>query len=408
VALDGALSGVVVVDLTRQMSGPYATLVLGDFGADVIKVESHPNGDPSRRVGHYFSGGESTMFLTWNRNKRSLCVDLRRPEGVAIVKRLAHSSDVFVENYRPGVADQMGLGWKDLHELNPRLIYVSVSAFGSKGPWKDRPGTDPAVQAFSGVMSVTGAPDGPPVLVGVPIADFSSAMLTVQAVLLGLFARSVSGDGQYIELSLLGSLLFSLTTRVGPYFLTGQDPTPSGGSHSQVAPYGAYQTLDGWVVIGTWGDEGWLSFCQALGMPDLANDERFVTNTNRMQHRDELDSIVSAQMITKTNDQWDRSFAQNSVLFSPVNTFSQVLGHVQTTANEHVVQVDHPTAGRLRQVAPAIKMSGTPAVIRRPPPLLGEHSRDILDQHGWSQAEIDELVATGVVIDSAGQTHPRS
>jgi crotonobetainyl-CoA:carnitine CoA-transferase CaiB-like acyl-CoA transferase len=403
-----ALSGVVVLDLTRQMSGPYATLMLGDFGADVIKVESHPDGDPSRRVGHYFTGGESTMFLTWNRNKRSLCVDLRRPEGLAIVKRLAAEADVLVENYRPGVADRIGLGWEDLHRLNPRLIYLSVSAFGSKGPWKDRPGTDPVIQAFSGIMSVTGERDGPPALVGVPIADFSAAMLNVQAVLLGLVARSVTGEGQYIELSLLGSLLFSLTTRVGPYFLSGQDPTRFGSSHSQVVPYGAYQTLDGWVVIGTWGDEGWLPFCQALEMPELAEEVRFVTNTGRVQRRDELDAIVAARMSTKTIAEWDQSFGQHNVLFAPVNTFSQVFTHIQTIANEHIVEVDHPTAGRISQVAPPIKMHATPAVMRRPPPLLGQHTREILAQHGWTQAEIEELVETGVVIDRADQTRLES
>lgn len=397
----GALEGIKVIDLTRQMAGPYGTLVLGDFGADVIKVESSPRGDPSRGTGQYFVGGESTMFLTWNRNKRSIAVDLRRPDGVEVVRRLTTGADLFVENYRPGVATKIGLGWDVLHAVNPRLVYVSCSAFGAQGPWAHRPGTDPVVQAMSGVMSVTGERDGPPVLVGVPVADYSSAMLVVQACLLGLCARGLTGEGQLIETSMLGALLFSLTTRVGPFLLTGEDPVRWGSSHSQVVPYGAFETADGWGVVGTWGDPTWAPFCTAIGAPELATDERFNTNLKRLELRDQVVEILKPFLRRHTNTEWERIFEEHHVLFAPVNSFSGILNHPQTAANGWVAEVDHPTAGRLREIAPVITMHNTPASIRRPPPVLGEHTREVLSENGWSDAEIDHLLGEQVVQESS-------
>lgn len=391
------LEGIRILDFTRQMSGPYGSMVLGDFGADVIKVESSPRGDPSRRTGTHFLGGDSTMFLTWNRNKRSVCVDLRSDRGRAVAERLIAHADVLMENYRPGVADEIGIGWDEAHAINPRLVYCSVNAFGAQGPWAQRPGTDPVLQAMSGVMSVTGERGGPPALVGVPIADFSSAMLAVQGVLLALLARERTGEGQQVEVSMLGSLLFALTTRVGPYFMTGEDPIRWGSSHSQVVPYQAFETTDGHAVAGVWGDDDWPAFCDAIEQPALADDERFDSNIKRVERRDEVGKIIEAQFRRESTAYWEERFAERSVLFAPVNSFSMVFDHPQTHANGYVTRVEHPTAGELPLVAPVVKLSETPAGVERPPPLLGEHSFEVLTAAGFDGAEIDALLADGVV-----------
>jgi crotonobetainyl-CoA:carnitine CoA-transferase CaiB-like acyl-CoA transferase len=391
------MDGMVVVDLTRQMSGPYASMVLGDFGADVIKVESSPRGDGARYIGSTFVGGESTMFLTWNRNKRSICVDLRAPEGKEILDRLIDGADIVMENYRAGVAEEMGIGAEEVLRRNPRVIYCSINAFGSTGPWSQRPGTDPVVQAMSGVMSVTGERDGGPLLVGIPIADFSSAMLAVQGILFALLARERTGRGQKVEIPMLHALVFGLTTRVGPYFASGEDPTRWGSQHSQVVPYQAFQTKDGYAVAGTWGDADWGRFCEALGWPELADDPNYDTNVKRVARRDELTPLLQEYFVKRTTAEWEECFASRKVLFAPVNTFSDVFNHPQGQAMELVTEVDHPTAGRQKQVAPAVRLADTPAQIKRPSPLLGEHSRQILVERGWTTDEVDALVRAGVV-----------
>ncbi|MBW3665211.1 MAG: CoA transferase [Actinobacteria bacterium] len=396
--LGGALDGITVVDLTRQMAGPYGSLVLADFGADVIKVESSPHGDPSRRTGTHFIEGESTMFLTWNRNKRSVCVDLRSEAGKKVVRRLIADADVFMENYRPGVADAIGVGYEAMRELNPRLVYCSVNAFGSKGPWAERPGTDPVVQAFSGVMSVTGERDGGPVLVGIPIADYTGAMLAVQGVLLALQARERTGQGQHVEIPMIGALLFGLTTRVGPFFQTGEDPVRWGSQHSQVVPYQAFETSDGWAVAGVWGDDGWAAFCDALEWPELATDERFDTNVKRVERRDELGPLLQERFVERTTADWEERFTAHRVLFSPVHTFSQVLRHEQVRANGLVTQVEHPTIGSLDQIGPVVQLRSTPAQVRSAPPLLGQHTVEVLRERGWTDDEIQELLDDGAVV----------
>jgi crotonobetainyl-CoA:carnitine CoA-transferase CaiB-like acyl-CoA transferase len=393
------LDGVVVVDLTRQMSGPYASMVLGDFGAEVIKVESAPRGDGARHIGNTFIGGESTMFLTWNRNKRSICVDLRSEEGRAVLRRLVDDADVVMENFRPGVAEEMGVGAADVLARNPRAVYCSINAFGSVGPWSRRPGTDPVVQAMSGVMSVTGERDGDPVLVGIPVADFSSAMLAVQGILLALIARERTGRGQRVEIPMLHALVFGLTTRVGPFFANGEDPGRWGNQHSQVVPYQAFKTKDGYAVAGTWGEKDWPGFCDALGCPGLASDPRFATNVERVARRDVLTPLLQERFLDRTTAEWEEIFSSRGVLFAPVNTFSEVFDHPQSQALGLVAEVEHPTAGVQKQVAPAVRLEDTPAAIARPSPLLGQHSREILMERGWSEDQVEELVAAGVLLE---------
>jgi crotonobetainyl-CoA:carnitine CoA-transferase CaiB-like acyl-CoA transferase len=394
------LAGVRIIDFTRHMSGPYATMVMGDFGADVVKVESLPNGDPSRATGTFYVEGVSTMFLTWNRNKRSIGIDLRNPEGVTIAQRLIAGADVVVENYTPSVADRIGIGYEKARELNPRIVYLSCSAFGSVGPWANRPGTDPVVQAISGVMSVTGERDGGPVLVGIPVADFASAMINVQAMLLGLMARDRSGEGQRIEAPMLAALALGLTTRVGAYFATGENPVRWGSQHSQVVPYQAFRTADGYAVAGAWDEKAWKPICSLLGIPDIGNDERFDTNPKRVENRDEITEILAARMVLKTTREWEKLFEEAGLLFAPVNTFSDVLESDHAKAMGLVEEFDHPVAGRIRTVAPAIRMTRTPADTLAAPPLLGQHTRAILAETGYSGAEIDRLLAEGLVVET--------
>jgi len=397
-----ALDGVKVIDFSRHMSAPYGTVVLGDFGADVVKVESVPEGDPARRTGTAFVDGVSGLFLQWNRSKRSLAVDMRQPDGLEVVRRLVADADVLVENYRPGVTDAIGIGYQAMSELNPRLIYCSVSAFGPDGPIASYPGTDPVIQAMSGVMSLTGEADGGPLLVGIPIADFTGAMTMVQGVLLGLLAREKTGRGQRVDIPMLSALVFGLTTRLASYWADGDDPVRHGAAHSVVAPYQVYATSDGKVVAGAWAPEAWPRFCQAIDRMDLVDDPRFTTNVDRVAHRDELNQILDKVLSERKTAEWQERFEAAKALFGPVHTVSGALDQPQIAHLGMVETVDHPTAGPVRQLAPPILLSETPGAIRRHPPLLGEHSVEVLIEAGYDAAAIDDLRQRGVVITDSG------
>jgi formyl-CoA transferase/CoA:oxalate CoA-transferase len=392
----GILTGVRVLDFTRDMTGPYATMVLGDYGADVIKVESAPKGDPLRSAGTDFIHGQSTMFLGWNRNKRSLCMDLRSPEAKSVIRRLVGNVDILIHNFRFGVPDQMGIGWEDARAINDRIIHIAVSSFGSKGPWRDRPGTDVLLQAMSGVMSVTGEHDGTPVLIGVPFASFVTAMVVVQAALLGLMGRGITGRGQHIEVPMLSVMISSLATRLGPYFLTGENPSAFGHQHSQLAPMQAFRTKDSFGFVSVLPDK-WRAFCLVIGEDLLADDPRFANNEARMQHRDELATIIGTRMTRRTTAEWDRLFAEAGVAFGPVNRFSDVLESEQVRLNGMLTSVTHPTYGEVRQTAPMVSLSELAATIRRPPPLLGEHNSEILKEFGFTNTAIGSLFEAGVL-----------
>jgi crotonobetainyl-CoA:carnitine CoA-transferase CaiB-like acyl-CoA transferase len=396
--MSDAIEGVKILDFSRQMSAPYGTMLLGDFGADVIKVESIPHGDGSRRTGTAFIDGESGLFLMWNRNKRSVALDLRAAEGKEVVRRLIEQSDVLVENYRPGVADRMGIGYDEVSKLNPRLIYSALSAFGSHGPLAEYPGTDPVIQAMSGVMSLTGERDGGPLLVGVPVADFTGAMVLVQAVLLGLLARERTGRGQLADIPMLAGLIFSLTTRLASYWADGKDPDRHGSAHSVVAPYQVYRAADGEIVAGAWQPEAWPRFCRAIGREDLENDPRFATNLDRVERRDELNAILDAIFLTRTTADWEERFHNESALFGEVCSISRILSHPQIEALGMLQSVDHPTLGAIPQLAPPIWFSDTPGRIRSSPPLLGEHTGEILRSVGYTEDEIVDLADRNIAL----------
>ncbi len=391
------LTGTRVLDFTRHMAGPYATVLLGDFGADVIKVESMPYGDPARRIGQAFIDGTSGVFLMWNRSKRGIAIDQRKPEAREIVRRLIEDADMLVENFRPGMAEEIGIGWDTVSAINARLIYLSISAFGPTGPIAQYPGTDPVVQAMSGVMSVTGERDGGPVLVGLPIADFSSAMVAVQGALLGLLAREKTGKGQRVDIPMLAALVFGLTTRLAAYWTTGEEPVREGAAHSTVAPYQVFRASDGDIVAGAWTRDTWPRFCEAVGRPDLIDDPKFADNPARMTHRDELITILQQIFATRSVAQWEARFHEANALFGPVCSVSQALAHPQMSALGLVQSVEYSGAGRIPQLAPPIFMSDTPGGIRRPPPLYGQHTAEVLQEIGYSSAEIDRLAGSKVI-----------
>lgn len=399
----GSLSGIRVLDFTRHMAGPYATVTLADHGADVIKVESLPHGDHSRTGGVYTVGDQSAVFLMWNRGKRSLAVDLRRSEGLDVIRRMVAEADVLIENYRPGVADEIGIGYEALSAINPRLVHVSVSAFGPSGPLAAFPGTDPVIQAWSGVMSVTGEPDGGPLLVGVPIADYTGSMLAVQAVALALFARERTGRGQHVDVPMLGGLLAMLSTRLANYWASGEDPQRMGSANSIYVPYQVFRTADGYVMAGSFGGDSWPRFCRALGLEGLVDDPRFTSNRDRFDHRNELIPMLDERFATRTTDAWEPDFRRAGALFAPVKSVAEILAHDQTAALGLIGSVDHPTAGTIPQLGPPLRFSETPGSLHRPPPLLGQHSREVLREFGFAAADIDALVAEGIVGDGSAR-----
>ena len=392
-----ALQGIKVADFTRHLAGPFLTRMLADYGADVIKIESMPRGDPMRYVGSRFVQGQNPMFLQWNRGKRSIGVDMRKPAARAMIERLVREADVLVENFRPGVADEIGIGYEAMIKLNPRLVYCSITAYGPSGPMASEKGMDPVLQAFGGLLSVTGEADRPPVMIGVPLIDTGTAMTAFQAILLGLFARERIGRGQHVQTSMLATTLNMWGTRLPHYWSSGVDPTRHGSAHSATIPYKVFQTTDGYVVAGVWQDEEWPAFCDIVGRPDLKTDERFRTKPDRLKNRLVLESLLDEVMVKRSTADWEARFRAGHGLFGRVQTFSEVLNHPQVAALGIVDQVVHPVVGEMPTLGPIIELSETPGSVSTPAPLYAQHSFDVLRELGYAQTEIDGLVADKAV-----------
>ena len=393
-----ALDGIRVVDFSRILAGPYATMVLADHGADVIKVEGLPDGDPSRVSGTAFIGGESALFLLWNRGKRSIALDLRDPASKPIIGSLIDTADVVVENFRPGVADDMGIGYDAVSERNPGVVYCSISAFGPVGPLASRPGTDSLIQAISGLMALTGEPDRQPVLAGIPVADLIGALLAVQGILLALTTRQATGGGQRVDVSLLAGMIAGLNTPLASYWATGRDPDRAGASHAAVAPYQVFDTADGHAMLGAWTNAQWPPLCRVVGRDDLIDDPLYATNQVRVENRAALNEIFEPIISKRTTAEWAELFAAKGAMFAPVLPMSQMLEHPQVDALGILQSVDHPRAGTVPQIGPPIRLSKTPGAITTPPPLLGEHTADILHELGYSADHISSLRSTGVLV----------
>ncbi|OGQ69817.1 MAG: formyl-CoA transferase [Deltaproteobacteria bacterium RIFCSPLOWO2_12_55_13] len=395
---DGPLAGVKVLDLTRVLAGPYCTMFLGDLGAEVVKIEQPEVGDDTRAWGPPFVGGESAYFLCINRNKKSVTLDLKSNQAVGLLRRLAEGADVLVENFRPGTMERLGLGERELRAVNPRLIYASLSGFGADGPMKDWPGYDLIIQAWGGLMSVTGMPDGEPTKVGVAIVDIVAGLMLGKAILAALFARERTGVGQKLETSLLEAEVACLINAGSNYLVGGVVPGRWGNAHPNIVPYQSFKSRDGYLVIGVASEGIWRRLCQAIGMPGLADDPRFARNPQRVEHRGELIDILTEIFLQRDTAAWVTLLIDAGVPCAPVQTIDQVFLAPQVIAREMVVEVPHPTAGTIRMAGLPVKFSGTPASIRLAPPLLGQHTAEVL--RSWLRLDdsaIDDLKSKGVI-----------
>ncbi|TDD29536.1 CoA transferase [Kribbella turkmenica] len=378
----GALHGLRVLDLTQVMAGPFCTMLLADLGADVIKIENPRAGDQTRRSwGYAVHGEDSRAFLALNRNKRSVCLDLKEPAGLAAFLRLTETADVVVENFRPGVTKRLGVDYEALAARNPRLIYASVSGFGQTGPYAERPGYDLIAQAMSGVMSITGTPDGTPVKCGLPVGDLGAGMFCALGIVSAVHARERTGEGQYVETSLFEAALAMSVWESTEYWATGNVPQPLGSANRMSAPYQALRTKDGYLTLGANNERLWQRLCAALERTDLLTDPRFVTNSDRMAYRDELAAELEGRLATATTDEWVTLLLDAGVPAGPIRDYRYVLDedpHVR--ARGMVQEVEHPVEGKVRVLGSPVRMSGTPARIRRHPPLLGEHTEEVLGE----------------------------
>lgn len=388
----GPLDGVRVLDLTRVVAGPYCSMFLGDLGADVVKVEQPGSGDDTRGWGPPFTGGESAYYLCINRNKRSVTLDLKSPRAVELLRELAKVADVIIENFRPGTMERLGLGEKELRALNPRLIYASLTGFGADGPMSDWPGYDLIVQAWGGLMSITGTPDGEPVKVGVAIIDLVAGLMLGKAITAALFVREKIGVGQRIDTSLLEAEVASLINVGSNYLVGGKIPTRWGNAHPNIVPYQNFKTADGYLVIGVASEVIWKRFCAAVGREALTEDPRFQNNSQRVEHRAELIALLSEMFIQRDNETWFKLLTEAEIPCAPVQSIDQVFQAPQVLHRDMLLEVDHPTAGQVRMAGIPVKFSETPASVRKPPPLLGEHNEAVLkDWLGMNATKIDQF-----------------
>ncbi len=394
----GPLNGIRVLDLTRVLAGPYCTMFLGDLGAEVVKVEQPGVGDDTRGWGPPFVGGESAYFLCVNRNKKSITIDLKSAEGVQLLRRLAASADVLIENFRPGTMERLGLGEKELRVINPRLIFASLSGFGADGPMSDAPGYDLIVQAWGGLMSITGQPDGEPTKVGVAIIDLVAGLMLGKAISAALFAREKLGVGQKIDTSLLEAEIACLINVGSNYLIDGRIPQRWGNAHPSIVPYQSFKTADGYLVIGGASEVIWRRLCQAMSRPDLADDPRFVKNSDRVENRVTLIGILGEIFAGRDTVTWLGLLNEAGVPCAPVQTVDQVFKAPQVLHRNMLAKIKHTTAGTVSMAGIPVKFSVTPASIRIPPPLLGEHTGEVLTSWiGIGSEELGELQRKSVI-----------
>jgi crotonobetainyl-CoA:carnitine CoA-transferase CaiB-like acyl-CoA transferase len=393
----GPLAGVRVLELAQIMAGPTTGLMLADLGADVIKIEKLPGGDDSRGYREPRINGVSAPFLMMNRNKRGLALNLKHPEGKAILLRMVRDADVLIENYRAGTMDGMGLGYDVLRGENPALIYCSITGFGRDGPWADKGGFDLIAQGFAGLMSITGEPGGAPAKNGNPVSDISAGNLATVGILAAYVHRLKTGQGQLVDTSLMEAALQQTYWHAAVYFPTGRSPGATGSAHVLGAPYQAFHAKDGWINIGGANQANWERIADVLGHPEWRDDPRFRTNTDRMNHLDELVRQMNSVLGTRTRAEWMERFDAAGIPAGPVHTIGEALTHPQTLARGMVVETRHTTAGPNQAIGCPVHFSATPAAVTRAAPQLGEHTRELLAGYGYSEADIDRYLADGVV-----------
>lgn len=399
------LEGIRVLDLTRAMAGPYCTMILGDLGAEIIKVERPGSGDESRGWGPPFVGkpyadlpGESGYFIAANRNKYSLTLNLKSEKGQEIIRQLAARSDVMVENFRTGVLDKYGLGYTEIRSLNPRLVYCSISGYGRTGPNSGKAGYDVIIQAEGGMMGITGPEEGPPYRVGVPIVDITSGMFATIAILAALRAADFCGEGQHVDISLLDSQVALLTNVASNYLVGGMGHRRLGNAHPNLTPYEAFHARDGWFVLGVGNESQWGVLCDRIDRPELQMDPRFTNNSARVQNRAELVGILNQVFMEQDVGYWLSELGGAGLPCGPINTIQDVFNHPQREARGLIQEVEHPSSGLLRLTGFPYKLSKTPAQVKIPPPTLGEHSEQVLSEIlEYSSNEIKELRQQDVI-----------
>jgi crotonobetainyl-CoA:carnitine CoA-transferase CaiB-like acyl-CoA transferase len=395
--MPGPLSGVTVLDLTRVLSGPYCTMVLADLGARVIKLEHPARGDDTRHWGPPFIGAESAYFLSINRNKESLTLDFKHPEGRALLDRLLPGVDVLVENFKPGTLDAIRLDAASLAERYPRLIHCSISGYGQTGPRRAEAGYDAVMQAEGGLMSITGDADGPAFRLGVAITDIVTGLFAAQGVLAALFARQQTGRGQQVDIGMLDATAALLTYQAGNYFTTGESPGRLGNRHPTIVPYETFRTSDGEIVVAVGNDGIWRRYCEAIDHPELAADVRFATNRDRRERYDELKALLETAMAARTREEWLQRFHDAAVPCGSVRDVAEVLQDPQLHARGMIAEVEHPTIGRVNVIGSPLKLSETSASVRTAPPTLGQHTDAILGELGYDRSAIANLRTAGVI-----------
>ena len=391
------LAGVRVLDLGRHLAGPTCAMLLGDLGADVIKIEKPAVGEDGRSAGPPFFQGVSAFFLSANRNKRSLTLDIKRPAGQEAFRRLADTADVVVENFRPGVTDALGIGYATMSERNPRIIYCSISGFGADGPFAGRPGLDQIIQGVSGLMSVTGFEGEDPVRVGIPIADLLTGLYGAYGVLAALQARERTGSGQMVNTSLLEAMIGTMGFQAVRYLNGGGVPPPAGNHHPINAPYGIFRARDGYLTLGATGDKRWTQFCQLLDAEEWLVDPRFIDNGNRFANRLILQELINEKLQTRTVGEWEVFLNDAGIPAGPVYAMDGALDHPQTRHREMVVERAHPVLGTVSLLGLPVKFSETPGDVHRIPPELGEHTDEVLREIGFATDDLRGLREQGII-----------
>src|SRR5881296_2779667 len=391
------LDDLFVVDLSRILSGPVCTMLLADMGAEVVKVEPPPSGDDSRQWGPPFIGGISTYFLSVNRNKKSLSLNLKTAEGQRVLWKLIERADVLIENFRPGVLEKLGFGYNSVAKVNQRAVYCSISGFGHTGPYRDRPGYDVIAQGESGIMDITGYPDGPPAKLGASLADVVAGLYAFNGILLALLARHKTAKGQHVDISLLDGMVSTLTYQALIYLSTGRSPQRLGTRHPSIVPYECFKAQDGFVNIAVTNQKQWENFCRVLGFAELATDPRFDTMKARLAHYGELRPLIDRVISKMTRAETIARMSEAGIPAGPINTVGEILEDPHIHAREMVVELTHPEYGPFKALGIPIKLSDTPAAVDKAPPRFGEHNREVLSRLGYGEGEIRKLAEAGVI-----------
>jgi len=406
--IHGPLHGIRVLDLSRVFAAPWCMQILGDMGADIIKIERPGVGDESRQWGPPFlkdmegkSTRESAYFMSTNRNKRSVAVDLSNPQGQALVRRMAESADICIENFKVGDLARYGLDYASLTKINPRLIYCSVTGFGQDGPWASRPGYDYLFQGLGGIMSVTGErddkPGGGPQRVGLPLVDLFTGMYSTVAILGALHHRDQTGEGQHIDMSLFATVMAISSGHLSNYLVGGKLPGRTGNVSPNIGPYGVYPCSDGLLIIASANQSQFVALCKALGHSEWATDPRFADNGGRMAHQEVMYELFAEVLTTRTRSEWEELFMEVGVPAGPINNYQQALDHPMAKHQKTQLSLKHPLGVEAPGIASPLKFSKTPVTYRRPPPMLGQHTSEVLNEMGLDQVEIDQLVKSGAI-----------